>query len=258
MPRDFDKTPMENGMQIVCREDGIHENMLMDITVYQLEKGSSKEFLLPTKETAVHLFAGDVTFQWEGQSAEATRTWIFDLKSYTLHVCKGVQVVVTANTDSEIMVISTTNDRTFASKLYTPDDLITGTTFPDKWDGAARRDVSTVFDYDNAPYSNLVVGEVINARGRWAGYIPHIHPQPELYYYRMDHPNGFGAAFIGDDVYKITDRSFSAIPTNKSHPTVAAPGYRLGYIWVIRHLDGNPWLKTRNDEPAHEWLLDVE
>ena len=32
------------------------------------------------------------------------------------------------------------------------------------------------------------------------------------------------------------------------------------YLWGIRHLDGDPWLKTRIDEPEHEWLLqpDVE
>ena len=28
---------------------------------------------------------------------------------------------------------------------------------------------------------------------------------------------------------------------------------KLVYSWGIRHLDGDPWLKTRIDDPDHEW-----
>ena len=26
------------------------------------------------------------------------------------------------------------------------------------------------------------------------------------------------------------------------------------YVWGIRHLDGDPWRKTRIDDPEHAWL----
>ncbi len=49
-----------------------------------------------------------------------------------------------------------------------------------------------MFDLDNAPQSNLVMGEVFNQPGRWSSYPPHHHPQPEVYYYQFEHPEGFG------------------------------------------------------------------
>jgi 5-deoxy-glucuronate isomerase len=39
------------------------------------------------------------------------------------------------------------------------------------------------------------------------------------------------------------------------HSQAAAPGYAEMYVWGIRHLPGNPWEKTRIDEPEHVWLL---
>ena len=59
--------------------------------------------------------------------------------------------------------------------------------------GCIKRDVRTCFDLDNAPYSNMVLGEVVNLPGKWSSYPPHHHPQPECYFYRFDKPMGFGA-----------------------------------------------------------------
>ena len=101
----------------------------------------------------------------------------------------------------------------------------------------------------------MVMGEIIVPQGGWSSYPPHQHPQPEVYYYRFEKPQGFGGCFIGDDVYKISDGSFCAIPGGFTHPQVNAPGYPMYYVWMIRHLDGNPWT-DRIFDPAHKWLLD--
>ena len=44
--------------------------------------------------------------------------------------------------------------------------------------------------------------------------------------------------------------------TEGTHPQVMAPGYPCCYTWGIRHLPGNPWEKTRIDDPQHAWLVD--
>ena len=124
------------------------------------------------------------------------------------------------------------------------------------WYRTAERTVRTIFDYENAPYSNMVNGEVVNTPGCWSGYIPHNHPQPEVYTYQFDKPQGFGAAFIGDNAFKIEHNSWSEITGGYMHPQVAAPGYAMWYSWMIRHLPGDPWKKTRTDLPEHTWLLD--
>ena len=38
------------------------------------------------------------------------------------------------------------------------------------------------------------------------------------------------------------------------HSQTAAPGYAMCYAWGIRHLEGDPWDKTRIDDAEHEWL----
>ena len=65
---------------------------------------------------------------------------------------------------------------------------------------------------------------------------------------------GFGASFVGDDVYKSVDRGHAEIPGGKTHQQGAAPGYEMYYVWMVRHIDGDPWIKTRIYAPEHEWL----
>lgn len=62
----------------------------------------------------------------------------------------------------------------------------------------------------------------------------------------------------GDNVFKIEDNTWSEISGGYMHPQCAAPGYAIWYSWMIRHLDGDPWKKTRNDLPEHTWLLEPD
>ena len=148
------------------------------------------------------------------------------------------------------------NDRTFPAKLYGPEDIPWEERCRGKYGDTAKRKVTTIFDYETAPYSNMVLGEIMNDPGNWCGYLPHSHPQPELYYFKFERPEGFGASFVGEDVYYIKDGSFSAIPGGKTHPQSAAPGYRMYIIWMIRHFDDNPWTVGTYDE-RFTWLDEV-
>ncbi len=116
------------------------------------------------------------------------------------------------------------------------------------------RDINTIFDKSNAPYSNLVVGEVLCRQGRWWSYVPHYHPQPEVYYYKFDREEGFGASFIGETPYFVKDGSCCFIPPNHTHAQTTAPGFPMYCCWMIRHLDGNPWEKTRIVDERYKWL----
>ena len=60
---------------------------------------------------------------------------------------------------------------------------------------------------------------------------------------------------MGDDVEKSTDGSFLCIEPHCAHQQVCAPGYTMYYVWMIRHIDGDPWYKTtRFFAKEHEWL----
>ncbi len=247
------KKGFENGHKQVTREDD-DTKMLMDIDAYKMEGGKTLHLCEDNKEIAVLLMEGSAEFLYEGQKKTAHRDTCLNPNAVCLHVCKGKQIEITALDGCELFVLKATNEKDFSSVYYEGEKIQSVVTGETNWEGCAKRKVVTIIDDSVAPYSNLVLGEIISFGGRWSSYTPHSHPHPEVYYYKFQRPEGFGAGFIGDDVYKIVDGSALCVPGDKTHPQVTAPGYDLYYIWAIRHLDGNRWLKTRVEDERYSWL----
>lgn len=253
MSKEFSYPEFEDGVKVLSRAGDETNDMMMDITVYRMAAGQQRIFCCENDEMAVLLVLGEVTYAWEEQSRLAQRRDFVEAGPCCLHVCRGTRVCVRAEEDSEILVQSTSNFRQFPSIFYRPQDCRDDIFGLDVYDNKMKRTVRTIFDYGNAPYSNMVCGEVVNHQGGWSSYTPHHHPQPEVYYYRYERSEGFGACFIGDNVYKITDGAVAAIPGGKTHPQVTAPAFPMYYCWMIRHLPGNPWT-DRVVDPRYTWI----
>ncbi|QOV18377.1 5-deoxy-glucuronate isomerase [Blautia liquoris] len=248
-----------DGEQILTTYENEYKAMNMDIRVYRMKKDSTREFCRAGEELAVLLLSGEIRYEWEEGSREVSRKDVFTEGPWCVHVCTGKSVRVKAISDCEILLQCTKNDTTFPSKIYAPKDAPYKYSCVGEFGNVAKRRVNTIFDHEIAPYSNMVLGEVLNDKGNWSGYLPHRHPQPETYYFKFDHPEGFGASFVGDEVFKSVDGSFSAIPGGKLHPQAVAPGYQMYTCWMIRHIDGNPWLQTdRCEDEKYIWLHDVK
>lgn len=241
------------GVKVLSTAGDAENDMMMNITVYRMKAGEERNFLFPTEEMAVLLVLGKITYKWDGKEETGKRSSFIEEGPYCLHVSRGIEVTVQALEDSEVLVQCTENDRDFGQFYYRPEDCRDDIFGADMFDNKMKRTVRTVFDYNNAPYSNMVNGEVINHQGGWSSYTPHHHPQPEVYYYRYERPEGFGACFIGDDAYKIMDGSAAAIPPGKTHPQVTAPAFPMYYCWMIRHLEDNPWT-DRVVDPRYTWI----
>ncbi|MCQ2510018.1 MAG: 5-deoxy-glucuronate isomerase [Lachnospiraceae bacterium] len=249
----------EQGEEILSTYENEYRDMLMDVRVYRMAAGTARSFGRAGEECAVLLLSGKITFAWNDETATVSRKSVFTEGPWTVHGCTGTIIKVTAEEDTEILVQYTKNDAEFAAKLYAPEECPWKWSTVGKLGNVAKRRVNTIFDKDIQPASNMVLGEVLNDKGNWSGYLPHRHPQPELYYFRFDRPEGFGASFVGDDVFKSVDNSFSAIPGGKLHPQSVAPGFTMYTTWMIRHLPGDPWLQTsRFNDAAYEWLWDQE
>ncbi len=249
----------ENGEMIVTTYDNDYKDMMMDIRVYSMKENETRCFQRKGEEIAVLLLSGTITFAWEDQEKTVSRKDVFTDGPWALHVSSDVAIKVTAQKESEILVQCTKNETAFASRLYAPEDAPWGYSCVGKFGNVAKRRVSTIFDHDICPESNMVLGEVLNDKGNWSGYLPHRHPQPETYFFKFDHPEGFGASFVGDRVFKSVNNSFSAIPGGELHPQAVAPGYMMYTCWMIRHLDGNPWLQTdRCEDERYLWLHDAQ
>ncbi len=202
----------------------------MDVGLLVLEPGDEYTFEEPEKELALDLLAGRVVFGYAGETREAVRPDTFHCAAYCLHVCQGTKVTVKALEHTEIYVQMTDNEREFPARLYGPEDIMVQHAGANgELMGCMRREIQTFFDYESAPYSNMVLGEVLNYPGKWSSYPPHHHPQPEVYFYRFDCPDGFGADFANGQVYQ-TGHNGCLVINHPSHSQGAAPGYAMCYM----------------------------
>lgn len=230
---------------------------LMDFGILTIENGQV-ERNNEEKERAFLLIGGEAAFEWEGNRIIAKRQSFLDEEPWCLHVPAGVDVKLTGLSEStEICVAKTYNERKFESKLYSNKDCRVEQFGKGTLGETSTRTVRTVFDISNADYANLVVGEVVNYPGKWSSYPPHHHPQPEIYFYKFYPEQGYGYSESGDEVFKVRNNDTAVILNEVTHSQVAAPGYAMYYIWVIRNLDNNPF-NERIFVPEHKWLLDKD
>lgn len=226
----------------------------MDVALLVLERGETYTECEAQKESAFLLFSGTADFCADDSEWRVHRDSEFTQEASCLHACAGTHVVIRAHEHCEIYVQRVINETHFDAKCYRPEDVLVQRAGVTELQGTMRRNIKTIFDLENAPYSNMVLGEVLNFPGKWSSYPPHFHPQPEVYFYRFDKPQGFGVGFANGDVHQTGHNGLLVIE-HGFHSQAAAPGYGLCYVWGIRHLPGDPWIKTRIDEPEHLWMM---
>ena len=227
---------------------------MMDVGLLVLEPGDAYAIYEPEKETAVLLFEGTAELTYGAKTVLIERPDCFRHEAYCLLAPRRTKISLIAKSHAELFIQQTVNERDYEPVLYTPETVqVQHARAKGELMGAMRREIKTFFDYENAPFSNMVLGEVLNFPGKWSSYPPHHHPQPEVYFYRFDYPQGFGAGFANGQIYE-THHNGLAVINHGFHSQVAAPGYAMCYAWGIRHLPGDPWQKTRIDDPEHAWL----
>ena len=122
---------------------------------------------------------------------------------------------------------------------------------------------------ENVAAAKLLVGETINPPGNWSSSPPHKHdafsppsevPMEEIYYFQVQPKQGFGfmrlytspdAKDPFDETMLIQDGDTVLIPRGY-HTVVAAPGYRVNYVWALagEARKYGAWA----DDPNHAWL----
>lgn len=219
---------------------------LADEVVYENEEKFERAFLLMT---------GKVEVVYCGKQRILERRNCFDEKPICLHLPAGEKVTFKGKDETEIMYQAVENKQAFEAVLYGQDDVVSDVFGEDVLQNTSIRTVRTIIDDSIAPYSNLVIGEVINHPGKWSSYPPHHHVQPEVYHYKFMPEQGFGVSIIDDQAFKIEHGSTALIRPNVVHPQCSAPGYALYYVWMIPH-QPKRWLKDRTFEEKHTWLLE--
>ncbi|MDR3518098.1 MAG: 5-deoxy-glucuronate isomerase [Azospirillaceae bacterium] len=244
-----------HGATVITTAGEPQDDTGIDFSIWKLTRGETSTVTV-TGETAWLVMAGTIKVHVDDHSVHLARTSLFDESASCVHVAAGTTVTITAGSDAELAVFATPNTARFEPRIFTPAQV------PNEHRGkgilgdTCYRYVRTIFDRNNSdPACELVLGEVVTHPGRWSSYPPHHHPQPEIYHYRFTHPQGYGHGETGEQVFKIRNNDTLKIFDGNDHPQCAAPGYGMYYIWVIRHLPGNPYTVPEFTK-EHQWTLD--
>ena len=206
-------------------------------------------------ETAFLLMEGRISGQAGGLAFELARRSLFDDSPACVHAPAGTPVEIRAQSDAELTVYACDNASPFAPRVFRPGDVADERRGAGQVGDRCLRLVRTIFDARNSPPEvHLVLGEVVTLPGGWSSYPPHHHPQPEIYHYRFTHPQGFGHAELGEQVFKVRQYDTIKIMAGNDHAQCAAPGYGMYYAWVIRHLPGQPY-GVPEFTAEHAWTM---
>lgn len=247
------ETEFSKGYNMFTELNGLHSEMLMDFGILKLEKDMIFEEDLQL-ERVYHIVCGEIEFTWNGQSKAVKRDDFLDDNLSCLNVPRGVKVQIKGIADnSEIAVIRTENEKDFEPKLYTPEDAIVQTRGKDIIGGAGERVVKTIMDVKLSPDSNIMMGEDKQYPGKWSGFPSHYHDQPEIYFYKFRPQQGFSLIKHGEEAVLVEHNDAALIMPGHVHPQACAPGYEMYYLWVIRHLEGNPFIKPTMVK-KHMWV----
>lgn len=209
------------------------------------------------QESALLLMKGQVRVRVGERVHEGARNALYEELGTAWSVSAGIPIRVEAETEAELALVRTPNPQSFEPLMVGPEDAFVDRRGEGQLEDAAFRFVRTYVDDRNGrPEGRLVLGEVVAPQGRWSSYPPHHHAQPELYHYRFSPVGGFGHAEHGEEVFKVRHEDTLRIAPGHVHAQCAAPGYRMYYLWAIRHLDDARY-DAPSFDPRHDWIRRV-
>ncbi|MCO5222885.1 MAG: 5-deoxy-glucuronate isomerase [Thermomicrobiales bacterium] len=233
------------------------------LTVHRLEPGVPLSVESDGSEYAVVLLSGACAIVHDGDRIElGPRANIFDDPPWAYYLPVGSTCSIEPTSTTEIGICRARATVAYPPKLITPADVeleIRGA-------GNASREIRHILKPE-FPADTLLIVEVITPSGNWSSYPPHkhdVHDMPreadleEIYYYRIDTPDGFGLQRLYtadgtiDEAYVIKDGDLLLVPFGY-HAFAVAQGYTGYYLNVLA---GDEPVRTMqpSDDPRHAWV----
>jgi 5-deoxy-glucuronate isomerase len=156
----------------------------------------------------------------------------------------------------------------FPARLISPEEV----TVELRGGGNASRQVNQMIP-PGFPCERLVVVEVYTPSGNWSSYPPHKHDErrvdadgrvleadlEEIYFYKMDRPEGYAYQRIYtadqsiDEIILVHNDQLVLSPEGY-HPMVSAHGYNTYYLNILA---GSDQSLAATDDPAYSWVKET-
>ena len=233
------------------------------LTVLHLAAGQSWNGSTGGDETGLVTLGGTCTVEALGQSWRiGGRKNVFDGPPWALYLPIGTDYSVRAYTELELAVCGTRAEQSFPPLLITPDDVA----IEIRGAGNAARQINHIVKPE-FPAHRLLIVEVFTPSGNWSSFPPHKHDisnmpaeadLEEIYYYRIDPPDGFGLQRLYtadgriDEAFVIHDGDLLLVPEGY-HAFAVAQGYTGYYLNILA---GNEDVRTMqpSDDPRYNWI----
>lgn len=198
---------------------------------------------------------------------------VFSGLPHTLYLPRQTRFTATARTEAEYAVAWVPAESDYAPRLVTPRDVTTEIRGGDH----ATRHINSMIP-PGFPCERLVVVEVYTPGGNWSSYPPHKHDVhkagegsqvmeadlDEIYYYKIDKPEGYALQRIYTDPESPLHRAGRPIDAavmarnddvvlvpEGYHPVSAPPGYTAYYLNVLA---GSAQSLAATDDPEFAWV----
>ncbi|MCL4834228.1 MAG: 5-deoxy-glucuronate isomerase [Caldilineaceae bacterium] len=207
---------------------------------------------------------------WSGIGGRAS---VFTGAAHALYLPRHTQLTVTGEVAGEFAVTWVPTDEDHDPWLIRPEDVSSGIRGGDN----VSRQINDLLP-PGSPVHRLVLVEVYTPSGNWSSYPPHKHDVhiedadgnlieadlEEVYFYRMDRPEGFAYQRVYTDersplhqagqpidaLVRVGHNQAVLVPEGY-HPVVSMPGYTTYYLNVLA---GSAQSLANQDDPNYSWV----
>jgi 5-deoxy-glucuronate isomerase len=201
------------------------------------------------------------------------RAHVFDGLPTALYLPIGAQFTVTAETDCEVALCFARAEEKHPARLIPPAEV----EIEVRGGANATRQINHILKPE-FPAQRLMLVEVYTPSGNWSSYPPHKHDVhrtdeqgnlleadlEEVYYYKIDRPEGFAFQRIYTDpespLYRagypidavVLARNDDAVLIPEGyHPVASPPGYTTYYLNVLA---GSAQSLANSEDPHYAWV----
>jgi len=260
------KVSPDGGHQSVF-QPGEHSIAWLGLEILKLQPGETWQGELQDEEAALVILGGRCEIAVEARekaswSGLGARPDIFAGNPTVVYAPRRSKLSVKAETKLELAIAKSPCTVDLKPVLVMPSDVKVVSAGMANW----RRDVRLPIPPGSPISQRLIVGETINPPGNWSGIPPHKHEEnsaienflEEFYLFKTKPADGYGLQLIykgKDGQGYLIGNDNVAVMLQGYHPTVAAPGVTIGYLWTLA---GDSKAYDITTDPRFDWVANAE